>query len=65
VHPWLQGGTGPPGACRVVAGIHYPGDVVAGALLGVATGFAAWQARRLVEPLVGWGLGIAHRLRLA
>lgn len=29
------------GACRVLAGVHYPGDVIAAALLGAAAGHAA------------------------
>ncbi len=29
------------GACRVLAGVHYPGDVLAAALLGTTAGRAA------------------------
>lgn len=30
------------GWCRVLGGVHFPRDVVAGALAGLATGLAAW-----------------------
>jgi len=41
---------------RVYVGVHYPGDVAAGAVLGVALGFALEAVRR---PLREWARGRA------
>ncbi len=39
--PAVYAGATAIGACRVLAGVHYPGDVIAAALLGAAAGHVA------------------------
>jgi undecaprenyl-diphosphatase len=39
--PFIYAAAASVGLCRVLAGVHYPGDVVAAALLGAAVGAAA------------------------
>ncbi len=36
------------GVARVMAGVHYPGDILAGALIGIAVG---WLTVQLIPPL--------------
>ena len=50
---------------RVTAGTHYPSDVAAGALIGMAAAWLVWTYRRLIEPLMVPCLGLARKLRLA
>ena len=52
---------------RVFVGAHYPGDILGGALLGVATSTGlSWLAeRRLVETKVAAFFALLCRLRLA
>ena len=50
---------------RVVAGTHYPSDVVAGAIVGSAAAVIVWNARAWVEPVLAPCLLFARRLRLA
>jgi len=38
---------------RVVVGVHYPGDVAAGALVGLGSALLVFRARGLLAPLVG------------
>jgi membrane-associated phospholipid phosphatase len=40
------------GLSRVISGIHYPGDVVAGWAIGGGSAFAAWWACRRFAPAV-------------
>jgi undecaprenyl-diphosphatase len=63
--PWLLGMAALLAISRVAAGTHYPGDVLAGACLGLAAGWLVWKLRDLVEPPLTWGLDMAHRLRVA
>jgi len=44
------------GVARVAVGTHYPGDVVAGALLGAAAALTLWQpaVRRHLNALADW-----------
>ncbi len=39
---------------RVFVGVHYPGDVLAGAAIGTAAGFAGWEVSKRL-PVVGQG----------
>jgi undecaprenyl-diphosphatase len=50
---------------RVATGLHYPSDVLGGALLGMAVGAAVWFGRDWIERPIAWGLAVAHRFRLA
>ncbi len=38
--PAIYAGAAAISACRVLAGVHYPGDVIAAALVGAAAGHA-------------------------
>ncbi|GAC1412099.1 MAG: undecaprenyl-diphosphatase [Candidatus Doudnabacteria bacterium] len=41
------------GISRVVVGVHYPSDIVAGALIGIGTGYLVYKVLdRRIEPLV-------------
>ena len=50
---------------RVYAGVHYPSDVVAGALIGVAVAFLVFRAKVLLGPVPEWTLKAARILCLA
>ena len=39
------------GLARVYAGVHYPLDIMGGAVIGIGVAYAAHRVRRLVEPL--------------
>jgi undecaprenyl-diphosphatase len=52
------------GASRVVVGVHYPGDVLAGALIGCAAAIVVWLVvrRLLVSAPVGpWRTALGDR----
>ena len=38
---------------RVYSGVHYPGDVLAGALIGSGVALIVWRARPLLDPAIG------------
>ena len=50
---------------RVFVGVHYPGDVIGGAAIGLAVGVLLWQVRRIFRPIMDFLIGIAARLKLA
>jgi len=50
---------------RVIAGVQYPLDVLAGASLGIASFFLVLKADFLVDPLFNLSLKIARNLNLA
>ncbi|HEU0116779.1 MAG TPA: phosphatase PAP2 family protein [Thermomicrobiales bacterium] len=50
---------------RVATGLHYPSDVVGGALLGMAVGAAVWFGRDWIERPIAWALALAQRFRVA
>ena len=37
------------GYSRIYLGVHYPGDVICGALLGIGSGYLAWHLFKLLE----------------
>ena len=53
------------GLSRVYAGVFYPSDVVAGALIGVAISYLVAVGLRLIEPLPTLVLRGARTLHLA
>lgn len=53
------------GLSRVVGGVHYPLDILAGAFLGGGTVWLVWRYRRLLDPLVRGVRGLAGLLLLA
>ncbi len=50
---------------RVYAGAHYPSDIAAGALIGVAAAFMAYRLRDLLEPILRMVIRAARVLCLA
>lgn len=53
------------GLARVVAGVHYPSDIVAGALLGIGGTWLPMQRLKALDQLVGAFIGLGQRLNLA
>ena len=50
---------------RVFVGVHFPLDVVAGAVLGVVASYVSFMACQLLRPLLSAFLSLARLLRLA
>ena len=53
------------GFARVYAGVHYPTDIIAGALTGCFGAFLMFKFRDLLEPLPTWVIKAARILCLA
>jgi undecaprenyl-diphosphatase len=53
------------GFARIFCGVHYPADVLAGALLGGVVAYALAAQRQRLAPLLDIILGIARRMYLA
>ncbi len=53
------------GFARVYCGVHYPLDVVAGALTGLLSAYVVGKARRLLTPLTEAVVAIGRKLYLA
>ena len=53
------------GFARVYAGVHYPLDVIAGALIGVVIAFLTFKLRDLLGPILVWVIKAARILCLA
>ncbi|MDA1096288.1 MAG: phosphatase PAP2 family protein [Chloroflexi bacterium] len=53
------------GISRVYAGVHFPGDILAGGSVGITASFVALAVLRLAEPLPSGLLKVARRLYLA
>ncbi|MGE3074528.1 MAG: phosphatase PAP2 family protein [Dehalococcoidia bacterium] len=49
--PWLLGVGFLVGLSRVIAGVHYPGDVLSGWLIGGGTAAVLWLVVRPVDPM--------------
>lgn len=50
---------------RIYCGVHYPSDVVAGALLGAFCAYLAVRKARFLDPLLAFVIEMGHRLYLA
>ncbi len=50
---------------RVIAGVHYPSDVLSGGLLGSATAFFLYRQDDLLRPYLGRFISFARRFDLA
>ncbi len=50
---------------RVFVGVHYPFDVLGGALIGSVSGFAVWKLRLKLNFLTALLINIAKKVRLA
>lgn len=53
------------GLSRVLGGVHYPLDIIAGAGLGWLSAWLVQRQRQLLDSLLGLALNIAHRLKLS
>lgn len=53
------------GLARVYAGVHYPLDIVGGALIGIVVAFLVFKLRELLEPLPTLAIKFARILCLA
>ncbi len=53
------------GLARIYVGVHYPGDILGGALCGVIGALVALALLRVAEPILAAVVGVAARLRLA
>ncbi len=53
------------GVARVYAGVHYPGDILAGAACGGIGGLGAVALRPVAEPVLAPLIRLAERVRLA
>jgi undecaprenyl-diphosphatase len=49
---------------RVFIGVHYPLDVVVGAVIGIFTGFLALGVSRLLKPLLDFLLAVFRKMNL-
>lgn len=52
-------------SARVYCGVHYPLDVIAGALVGSFAAYVVGKSRRILEPLMAAIIGVGRRLYLA
>jgi len=50
---------------RVIAGVHYPSDILAGALVGACSALVVKQLRFLVQPFIDVVIRLGQRLYLA
>ena len=63
---WLMYGVAAMwGLSRVFAGVFYPFDIIAGALIGMTVSYLVGVALRLIEPLPTMVLRVARELHLA
>ena len=53
------------GLARVYAGVHYPLDVIAGALIGIVGSYVVFKLRDLIMPVLVWVIKAARILCLA
>jgi len=50
---------------RVVAGVHYPGDVLGGALLGMGVAYGLYRQGNRLRPYIEWLIYWGRQLHLA
>ncbi len=53
------------GASRVIAGVHYPSDILGGVLVGAMCAGFALRAEAPLRPVLNFALETARQLRLA
>ena len=53
------------GFARIYVGVHYPLDVIAGALIGIVIAFLVFKLRDLMHPILIWVIKFARILCLA
>ena len=53
------------GFARIYVGVHYPLDIIAGALIGIVTALLVFKLRDLMYPILVWVIKFARLLCLA
>ena len=53
------------GISRIFVGLHYPGDVLGGMFIGLISALLVWKARKILDPVTSFLIGVARKSKLA